>query len=77
MTIRTPPGATSRLTPAARADLEQALRDPAGFPDYQAIRDWLWQEHGIWYDTRSLSNLCRTTWGTRAKVVRPRPQKNA
>jgi hypothetical protein len=51
------------------------LRDPKGFPSYDAIRDWLWQQHGIHYDTRSLSNLCRATWGTRAKVVRPRPKK--
>jgi transposase len=76
-TIRAPPGATSRLTPAARADLERALHDPEGFPSYAAIRDWLWQQHGIWYDTGSLGNLCRATWGTRSKVARPCPQKNA
>jgi hypothetical protein len=75
LTIRTPPGATSRLTPEARADLERALHDPEGCPDYPASRDWLWQQHGIPYRTESLANLCRATWGTRSKVARPRPQK--
>ncbi|NJP07356.1 MAG: helix-turn-helix domain-containing protein [Chloroflexaceae bacterium] len=76
LTRKTPPGAVSRLTPEARADLERALRDPEGFPSSDAIRDWLWQQHGIHYNTRSLSNLCRITWGIRANFVHPRPKKS-
>jgi hypothetical protein len=27
---------------------------------YEAICDWLWQQHGIWYSSESLGNLCRS-----------------
>lgn len=76
LTLYVPRGKQSRVTPAARADLERVLRDPDGCPSYEAMRDWLWQTHGIWYETRVLANLCRTIWGPRAKVVRPRPKKH-
>lgn len=72
-----PRGAESRLTSEALESLEQALHDPRGFATYEDIRVWLVEQHSITYAPGSVGNLCRRKFGTRAKVVRPRPKKNA
>jgi hypothetical protein len=42
-----PAGTPVALAPAVLASLEQALRRPAGFASYEALRRWVRQTHGV------------------------------
>jgi transposase len=66
-----PAGKPVSLAPAVLASLEQALRRPAGFASYEALRQWVRQTHGVEVKYKTLYTLVRTRFKTRLKVARP------
>jgi transposase len=66
-----PAGKPVSLAPAVLASLEQALRRPAGFASYEALRRWLRQTHGVEVKYKTLYSIGRTRF--RAKLKGPRP----
>jgi transposase len=66
-----PLGKPVSLAPAVLASLEQALRRPAGFASYEALRQWVRQTHGVEVKYKTLYTLVRTRFKTKLKVARP------
>lgn len=66
-----PAGKPVSLAPAVRAGLEQALRRPAGFASYEALRRWVRQTSGAEVKDKTLYALVRTRF--RATLKGPRP----
>jgi transposase len=66
-----PTGKPVSLAPAVLASLEQALRRPAGFASYEALRQWVRQTHGVEVKYKTLYTLVRTRFKTKLKVARP------
>lgn len=64
-------GKPPSLSPEILASLEQALRQPAGFASYEALRQWLRQTHQIEIKYKTLSTIVRTRFKTKLKVPRP------
>ncbi len=59
------------LSPDVLASLEQALRQPAGFASYEALRQWLRQTHQLDVKYKTLYTIVRTRCKARLKVPRP------
>ena len=72
-----PPGKPVSLAPAVLASLEQALRRPAGFASYEALRQWVRQTHGVEVKYKTLYTLVRTRFKAKLKVPRPSHTKKA
>jgi transposase len=72
-----PPGKPVSLAPAVLASLEQALRQPAGFASYEALRQWVAQTHGVQINYKTLYTLVRTRFKTKLKVPRPSHTKKS
>ena len=66
-----PPGKPVSLAPEVLASLEQALRHPAGFASYEALRQWVRRTHGVEVKYQTLYTRVRTR--LRAKLKGPRP----
>lgn len=66
-----PAGKPVSLAPTVLASLEQALRRPAGFASYEALRQWVRHTHGVEVNYKTLYTLVRTRF--RAKLNVPRP----
>jgi transposase len=66
-----PAGKPVSLAPAVLASLEQALRRPAGFASYEALRQWVRRTHGVEVKYKTLYTLVRTRFKTKLKVARP------
>jgi transposase len=66
-----PAGKPVSLAPAVLASLEQALRRPAGFASYEALRPWVRRTHGVEVKDNTLYTLVRTRFKTKRTVVRP------
>jgi transposase len=66
-----PAGKPVSLAPAVLASLEQALRRPAGFASYEALRQWVRRTHGVEVKYKTLYTLVRTRFKTTLKVARP------
>jgi transposase len=66
-----PAGKPVSLAPAVLASLEQALRRPAGFASYEALRQGVRQTHGVEVQYKTLSTLVRTRFKAKRKVARP------
>jgi transposase len=71
LAIYVPAGKPVSLAPAVLASLEQALRRPAGFASYEALRHWVRQTHGVEVKYKTLYTLVRTRFKTKLKVARP------
>jgi transposase len=72
-----PAGKPVSLAPAVLASLEQALRRPAGFASYEALRRWLRQTHGVEVKYKTLYSIVRTRFRAKLKVPRPSHTKKA
>jgi hypothetical protein len=53
------------------AGLEQALRQPAGFASYEAVRPWVRQHYHRDVKSPTLDTLIRTRFNAKLKVPRP------
>ncbi len=72
-----PAGKPLSLAPAVLASLEQALRRPAGFASYEALRRWVRQPHGVEIKYKTLYSIVRTRFRAKLKVPRPSHTKKA
>jgi transposase len=72
-----PPGKPVSLAPAVLARLEQALRRPAGFASYEALRQWMRRTHGVEVKYKPLYTLVRTRFRAKLKVPRLSHTKKA
>jgi transposase len=70
LALYVPAGKPLSVSPEVLASLEQALRRPAGFASYQALRVWLRQTHEIEIKYKTLYTLVRTRFGAKLKVPR-------
>ncbi len=66
-----PAGKPLSLPPDVLAALEQALRQPAGFASYEALRQWLKQTHHLDVNYHTLYTIVRTKLKAKLKVPRP------
>jgi transposase len=72
-----PAGKPVSLTPAVLASREQALRRPAGFASYEALRQWVRRTHGVEVKYKTLYTLVRTRFKAKLKVARPSHTKKS
>jgi transposase len=66
-----PPGKPLSLPPDVLAALEQALRQPAGFASYEALRQWIKQTYHLDVNYHTLYTIVRTKLKAKLKVPRP------
>jgi transposase len=66
-----PPGKPLSLPPEVLAALEQALRQPAGFASYEALRQWVQQTYHLDVNYHTLYTIVRTKLKAKLKVPRP------
>jgi transposase len=66
-----PAGKPLSLPPEVRTALEQALRQPAGFASYEALRQWVKQTHHREVNYHTLYTIVRTRFKTKLKGPRP------
>jgi transposase len=66
-----PPGKPLSLPPDVLAALEQALRQPAGFASYEAVRQWVQQTYRLDVNYHTLYTIVRTKLKAKLKVPRP------
>jgi transposase len=71
-----PAGKPLSLPPAVLAAIEQALRQPAGFAPYEALRQWVKQTHQLDVNYHTLYTIVRTKCKAKLKVPRPSHTKN-
>jgi transposase len=66
-----PLGKALSLPPDVLAGLEQALRQPAGFASYEAVRQWIRQHYQLDVKYHTLYTIIRTRFNAKLKVPRP------
>jgi transposase len=66
-----PAGKPLSLPPEVLAAIEQALRQPAGFASYEALRQWVQQTHHLEVNYHTLYTIVRTRFKAKLKVPRP------
>ncbi len=66
-----PAGKPLSLPPDVLAAIEQALRQPAGFASYEALRQWVKQTHHLDVNYHTLYTIVRTKLQAKLKVPRP------
>ena len=66
-----PIGTPLSLSPEVLAGLEQALRQPAGFASYEAVRQWIKQHDQLDVNDHTLYAIIRTRFNATRKVPRP------
>jgi hypothetical protein len=59
------------LAPDVLSSIEQALRQPAGFASYEALRQWIRQNHHLDVKYQTLYTIVRTRFKAKLKVPRP------
>jgi transposase len=69
--IHIPAGKPLSLPPDVLAAIEQALRQPAGFASYEALRQWVQQTYHLEVNYHTLYTIVRTRFKTKLKVPRP------
>jgi transposase len=69
--IHIPAGKRLSLPPEVLAALEQALRQPAGFASYEALRQWVQQTYHLEVNYHTLYTIVRTRFKAKLKVPRP------
>jgi transposase len=76
LAVYVPAGKSLSLAPAVLASIEQALRAPAGFASYEALRQWVQQTHHVEVNYHTLYTIVRTRFRAKLKVPRPSHTKN-
>lgn len=76
LALYVPAGKPLSLPPDVLAAIEQALRQPAGFASYEALRQWVQQTYHLEVNYHTLYTLVRTTFKAKLKVPRPSHTKN-
>jgi transposase len=66
-----PAGKALSLPQTVLDALEQALRQPAGFASYEALRQWVQQTQHREVNYHTLYTIVRTRFKTKHKVARP------
>jgi transposase len=69
--IYVPAGKPPTLSAPVIADLQHQLRQPEGFPSYEAMRVWLAATHQVSIKPKTLQKFVRRRFGARPKVARP------
>ena len=69
--LHIPAGKPLSLPPDGLAAIEQALRQPAGFASYEALRQWVQQTYHLEVNDHTLYTLVRARFKTKLKVPRP------
>jgi transposase len=71
LALYVPAGKPLSLPPAVLAAIEQALRQPAGFASYEALRQWVQQTYHLDVNYHTLYTIVRTRCKAKLKVPRP------
>jgi transposase len=71
LAVYVPAGKPVSLPPDVLDALERALRQPAGFASYEALRQWVQQTHHREVNYHTLYTIVRTRFKTKLKVARP------
>jgi transposase len=71
LALYVPAGKPLSLPPDMLAAIEQALRQPAGFASYEALRQWVQQTYQRDVNYHTLYTIVRTKFKTKLKVARP------
>jgi transposase len=71
LALYVPPGKPLSLPPDVLAGLEQALRQPAGFASYEAVRQWITQGYQLDVKYHTLDTIVRPRFHAKLKVARP------
>lgn len=66
-----PAGKPLSMPPDVLAAIEQALRQPAGFSSYDALRQWVQQTYHLQVNYHTLYTIVRTRFKAKLKVPRP------
>ena len=69
--VYVPAGKPVSLPPHVLVGLEQALRQPAGFASYEALRQWVRQTYRMEVNYHTLYSIVRTRFKAKLKVPRP------
>jgi transposase len=69
-------GTPLSISPDVLASLEQALHQQAGLASYEALRQWVRQNHHLDVKYQTFSTIVRTRFKTKLKVPRPSHTKN-
>jgi transposase len=77
LALYVPPGKPLSLSPDVLAGLGQALRQPAGFASYEALRPWAQQRYPLDVNYHTLYTIIRTKLKAKLKVPRPRHTKKS
>ena len=75
--VYVPPGKSVSLPPDVLAGLAQALRQPAGFASYEALRQWVKQTYDLEVNYHTLYSIVRTRFKAKLKVPRPSHTKKS
>jgi transposase len=75
--VYTPAGKPLSLPPDVLAAIGQALRQPAGFASYEALRQWVKQTHHLEVNYHTLYTIVRTRFKAKLKVPRPSHTKKS
>jgi transposase len=71
LAVYVPAGKPCSLPPDVLAAMEQALRQPAGFASYAALRQWVRQTYQLEVNYHTLYTIVRTRFKAKLKVPRP------
>jgi transposase len=71
LALYVPAGKPLSLPPDVLAAIEQALRQPAGFASYEALRQWVKQTYHLDVNYHTLYTIVRTRFKAKLKVPRP------
>jgi transposase len=77
LAVYVPAGKPLSLSPEVLASIEQALREPAGFASYEALRQWVQQTHHVEINYHTLYTIVRTRFRAKLKVPRPSHTKKS
>jgi transposase len=72
LSVKTPPGKVSKITPEALHQLKQRLAQPQGFNSYGQIQQWLETQCGVVVAYRTVHQTVRYKLNAKLKVPRPR-----
>lgn len=71
LALHVPAGKPMSLPPDVLAALAQALRQPAGFASYEALRQWVQQTYHLDVNDHTLDPMVRPKLNAKLKVPRP------
>jgi transposase len=77
LALYVPAGKPLSLPPDVLAGLAQALRQPAGFASYEALRQWIQRTYHLDVNYHTLYTIIRTRFNAKLKVPRPSHTKKS